>query len=244
MLSKRRSVGIGTFIHPTVTMPDAYEIGDNCYIGEGVKFLVPYVKIGDYTKIHQYTLVPGQHEVFIGHNCWIGGNCILDGYGFLNIGNNVGIGADSQIWTHIRFGDWLAGCRFQSVKETYIEDDVWFVGHCLVSPITAKTRSMAMLGSLIVADMEANHVYAGSPAKDMTEKFGTQFYTTMNPVEIQRNFDKLVGQFIREHPFSDIQLEPSYFDPLTRQYTKTGSKAEIAFMKFLLPLVKFLPRNG
>ncbi len=75
----------------------------------------------------------------------------------------------------MRFGDPLQGCRWESSKPMVIEDDVWFVGHCLVSPIHAKAKSMAMLGSLVTKDMEANRTYAGTPAKDMTEKLGPQY---------------------------------------------------------------------
>lgn len=53
-----------------------------------------------------------------------------------------------------------------------VEDGVWFVGHCLVSPIRAKARSMAMLGSVVTKDMDHNRIYAGTPAKDITDKVG------------------------------------------------------------------------
>jgi thiamine monophosphate synthase len=52
---------------------------------------------------------------------------------------------------------------------------VWFVGHCIVSPINAKDKSMALVGSVVTKDMDENKIYAGSPAKDITEKVLPQF---------------------------------------------------------------------
>ena len=39
-----------------------------------------------------------------------------------------------------------------------------------LSFILAKDKSMALVGSVITSDMEENHIYGGSPAKDLTNK--------------------------------------------------------------------------
>lgn len=56
-----------------------------------------------------------------------------------------------------------------------LEDDVWIVGHGIVSPITAHKKSMLLVGGVIAKDMDENHVYGGTPAKDLTEHLGAQF---------------------------------------------------------------------
>src|SRR5690606_28723860 len=60
-------------------------------------------------------------------------------------------------------------------KPAIIGNDVWFVGHCIVSPIIADNKSMAMVGSVITKDMKFNEIYAGSPAKSISDKIGFQF---------------------------------------------------------------------
>lgn len=109
----------------------------------------------------------------IGRNCWFGGNVILDSMGGLDIDDNVGIGAHSQVWTHMQFGDLVEGCRFYSNRYMYIGKDVWLVGHCILSPVEVGERSMALVGSVITKNMLPNHIYAGVPAQDVTEKWET-----------------------------------------------------------------------
>lgn len=133
-----------------------------------------HFEIGNYGTIYDGCFFAGG-SYRIGHNFWLGHGAIIDGAGGTTIGDNVGIGAQSQLWTHIAFGDTLQGCRFHGSKQLVIGNDVWFVGHCLVSPITAGDRSVAMLGSVVVKDMEPDRTYAGSPATDQTDKFGPQF---------------------------------------------------------------------
>jgi acetyltransferase-like isoleucine patch superfamily enzyme len=226
-------------------------IGDNCYIGENVQIICDDFSIGDYSKIQHDTNIHGYLPCHIGHNAWIGQYSIIDSIGGTTIGNNCGIGAHSQLWSHIKYGDTLEGCRFLMEKPLTIGNDVWFVGHCIVSPIIAEDKSMAMVGSVVTKDMKFNEIYAGSPAKSISDKIGFQF----NEVSIQ---DKLVTMnlYLKEwnnklnsikivSDISEIDFndkEVSYFNVSNRTYSKRGSLDEISFMKFLLPARgKFTP---
>lgn len=227
-------------------------IGDNCYIGENVQIICDDFSIGDYSKIQHDTNIHGYLPCHIGHNAWIGQFTIIDSIGGTTIGNNCGIGAHSQIWSHIKFGDTLEGCRFLSEKPMHIGNDVWFVGHCIVSPITAADKSMAMVGSVITKDMNYNEIYAGSPAKSISDKIGFQFteisisdkMDTMNAYlkEWQGNAKSI--QIIADASEIDFNNQGvTYFDVSDRTYTKRGTDAEISFMKFLLPAKgKFIPK--
>mgnify|MGYP000935728480 CR=1 FL=1 len=174
-------------------------LGDFCYIGSGVRIMTPAFEIGDYSKIHSRSTGHGDNPLIIGRNCWIGPNVKLDTMGGLTIDDNVGIGADSQIWTHLRFGDIVEGCRFFSEKNMYIPKDVWFVGHCIVSPVNIGEKSMALAGSVITREMLPNHVYAGVPASDMTARLGMQFRNR----SIKQKFEimsSLVDDFVEKNP--------------------------------------------
>lgn len=223
-------------------------IGDNCYIGKDVQIIIDDLTIGDYSKIHHHTNIHGYKPCKIGHNAWIGQYTIIDSIGGTTIGDNCGIGSHSQLWSHIKYGDTLEGNRFLSENPLIIGKDVWFVGHCIVSPIVAKDRSMALVGSVVTKDMEENHVYAGSPAKDITDKIGNQF----NTVSIDEKYNKMVS-YLNETNLKNIKIvksnkefvfdDPfSYFDVDTRTYTKKRTDDEIKFMSFLLPdKAKFTP---
>lgn len=225
------------------------KIGDNTYIGDHVQIMVDDLEIGDYCKIHHHTNLHGYLPLKIGHNAWIGQYSIIDSIGGTTIGNNCGIGAHSQLWSHIKYGDDLEGCNYNSTKELIVGNDCWFVGHCIVSPIVAKDKSMALVGSVITKDMEENHIYGGSPAKDLTGKIPSQFKT----LTVDEKYNKMMAYY---HEFgspasikiikesSEIVKEGfSYFNVSDRTYTKLSTEEEISFMKFLLPTrAKFVPQ--
>jgi acetyltransferase-like isoleucine patch superfamily enzyme len=225
------------------------KIGDNTYIGDHVQILVDDLEIGDYCKIHHHTNLHGYLPLKIGHNAWIGQYSIIDSIGGTTIGNNCGIGAHSQLWSHIKYGDDLEGCNYNSTKELIIGNDCWFVGHCIVSPIVAKDKAMALVGSVITKDMEENHIYGGSPARDLTGKIPSQFKT----LTVDEKYNKMIAYYNEAgSPFNVKIIKDSseitedcftYFNVSTRTYTKLSTEEEIAFMKFLLPTrAKFVPQ--
>lgn len=249
-------LGKNTIIEPTAVIRGINGnarniiIGDNCYIGHNVQIICDEFSIGDYSKIQHNTNVHGYLPCTIGHNAWIGQYSILDSIGGLTIGNNCGIGAHSQLWSHIKYGDTLEGCRFLSESASKIGNDVWFVGHCIVSPIIAEDKSMALAGSVVTKNMLFNTIYAGSPAKSISEKAGGQFIE----VSVEDKMNKM-KKYLQEFQPSTQQIkivdsekeinfndDISYFNVNNRTYTKKQSDIEIAFMKFLLPAkAKFTP---
>lgn len=249
-------------ISPAATIDPSVTFGPNCRsvkIGHGTRIHrdvyidVQELEVGDYVTIHHGSVLHGEN-VQIGHNCWIGHYSILDGHGgLLSIGNNVGIGAQSQLWSHMKFGDVMAGCRWNRLSQLVIEDDVWFVGHCIVSPITAYRRSMLMVGGLATRNMEENRVYAGSPAADVTDRFGPQF-DEVSADELERRFLELVAEYslaggerasiqLHSGPWPSVPpIDATLFRASTREYLPRYVPEETAFMRFLLyDRAKFLP---
>lgn len=230
-------------------------IGYGALVGDDVYIDVEELTVGDYVTLHHGTTLHGK-TCAIGHNCWIGQYCILDSLGGrLVLGNNVGVGAHSQLWSHMKFGDRLAGCRWYRMGSLEIGDDAWFVGHCIVTPIKAAARSMLMVGGVAVRDMEDNHVYAGSPAKDMTEKFGPQF-EPVSPADQQARFAAYLEEYRRLGAETDFVLvvpDPralvadgrhTPFCLETREYLPRYTPEEFRFMRFLLyDRAKFVPRR-
>lgn len=227
-------------------------LGDGVIIGDGTRIEMTDLVIGDYTHINNNCLFTGDDWCRIGHNCWFGHYSIVNSTGTAYIGNGVGVGAHSQLWSHIYFGDLLEGCRFASRSPLVIEDDVWFVGHCIVSPIRAQKRSMAMVGSVVTRDMEENHVYAGVPAKDMTDKFGPQF-EEVGFEEKREKMENYLREFLDKfHPPENririvekidlSQRELSQFSLTERVYIKNLYLEEVMFMRYLSPTkAKFFP---
>lgn len=247
--AKQIYIGKGSVIDSSATikgvngLAENIHIGDHCYIGKNVQILCDNFSIGDYSKIHHGTTIHGYKPCIIGHNAWIGQYCIIDSIGGVSIGNNCGIGAHSQLWSHIKYGDTLEGNRFLSEGKLEVGEDVWFVGHCIVSPIKAADKSMAMVGSVITKNMDFNTIYAGSPAVEISSKIGNQFID----VSIDDKFLRLVAylkkaglestaiKIAKSKKEVDFGDDYTYFNVEDRRYTKKNSLHEIEFMKFLLP---------
>ncbi len=250
-------VGMNTVIEPSAIIrglngnASRVVIGDNCYIGAHVQIICDDFSLGDYCRIQHNTTVHGYLPCKIGHNAWIGQFVIIDSIGGMTIGNNCCIGAQSQLWSHFKFGDTLEGCRFLSEKSMTIGNDVWIAGHCSLTPIIAADKSMAMAGSVVTKNMEYNQVYAGTPAMNITNKVGTQF----NEVSVEEKLEKMKN-YLAEFGLCKNEIEivgnleqvdfenrsKTFFEVSGRKYTKRNLPAEIAFMKFLLPeKAKFVP---
>lgn len=231
------------------------EIGYGCFIGNETYIDVEELVIGDYTTIHHGSIIHGI-KTKIGHNCWFGHYTIIDSLGGNTvIGNNVGVGAHSQLWSHMKFGDTLFGCRWNSAGELILEDDVWLVGHSIVGPIHAHKKAMLMTGSVAVKDMEENKIYSGSPAKDISGALGLQFEET-DINAITESFEKLKNQFSEEtginserfvivDEFSDDRGDDyTEFNLNTREYKPVRTEEEFNFLKFLLyDKAKFVPHE-
>lgn len=231
-------------------------IGDHVHIGDDVRIDSGTFEIGDYGTIYRDSFFPGPGDLVIGHNFWLGAGSIVDSKGGTTIGNNVGVGAQSQLWTHMIYGDVMAGCRFHTAKPLRIGDDAWLVGHCLVSPVTIGERALIMLGSLVTRDVAADRTVAGIPAADITERIGPQFKLTSRE-ERERYLRERLETFAQKNRIRDIDrrfvivasaeearqaaADATAFDVVNRTYTKRGTDLEVKFMRFLLPEAKFVP---
>lgn len=244
IVSDDYEVGRGVVIEEGVIIKaDRVRIGDYAYIGHGTRIYAPDVAIGDYTRINAETFAGGSQGLKIGHNCYVGGKVRLDSHGGLTIGNNVGIGDHSQIWTHIRHGSVVSGCRFNHAYPLHIHDDAWLVGHVLVGGAQhIGSRAMCLLGSTVTRDVPADTTYAGNPAKDITDKFGRQF-ETLTILDVLLRLHAAINDFEADNPQFRGWLVPTmtagdirddgrtYFDVSTNRYTKRHSAAEVAFMR-------------
>ena len=230
---------------------DNFTLGDGVLIRDNVVIEGPEVSIGDYTVIGSGVEISGRSPCLIGMSCWIGARTMIDSSGSVSIGNGVGLATSSQLWTHMRFGDTLQGCRFEWNRDLVIEDDVYVGGNSLLGPIHAGRRSAALLGSVVTSDMYENRVYAGVPAVDITHKVGHHFSDVDVDTKFRTMVDKL-EEFKAQRPgIQDIEIvkdwpnekDPnvSYFNVSTREYTKRLAPSEVDFMLFLLTPIKFYP---
>ena len=170
------------------------EIGDCTFIGEKTRVLIPSIRIGDYCKVHNHALFLGTESCGIGHNCWIGEYTVLNCHGQLEIGNNVAIGGNSHIWTHVRAGELLEGSTLCSSDPVKIEDNVWLVGNgtTIYPGVTLAEGTVVMPNSVVIKSTQPRRCYAGSPAVDVTSKLNP-----WKPISIDKRF-AMMQEFTKE----------------------------------------------
>ena len=173
-----------------------FSVGDNCFIGHDSKIIVPIFEVGDYGTLHNHLFVNGVKPCIIGHNFWIGQNCILNALDRLTIGNGVGIGTYSSVWTHVGHGELIEGCTIYNIAPVVIEDDVWIVGSFnVVSPgVTLGRKSVILTGSTVKKDVAPYSCVAGTPARDITDKVSP--YRELTIEEKYKMIKKFMKDFV------------------------------------------------
>lgn len=174
------------------------EVGDHFFLGSDSKLLMPTVVTGDYVSLHNHLLANGLRPCFIGHNTWVGQNCVLNSNELLTIGNNVGIGAYTSVYTHGFFGELLEGCEVFNVAPVVIEDDAWLVGaYNVVSPgVTVGRRAIVLTSSVVSHDVAAERCVAGAPARDVTDRIKP--FRTVTIEEKLSLIKGFVGEYVAE----------------------------------------------
>jgi acetyltransferase-like isoleucine patch superfamily enzyme len=227
-------------------------IGDGCVFMDNIVVNAEEFSIGDFGTVYSEAFFPGPGCLSIGHNSWIGKGAIIDAQGGTILGNNVGVGAYSQLWSHVRFGDIALGARFQGAQPLRIDDEVWISPGCIVSPVHVRRKSMLLAGAVLTTDTEENTLYAGVPARSMEGKMAPPF-REMSLEESKLLLEERLYRFCRQFgvPRQQIQVLPGdaltgdrpaiVINAATRSYDKRGTALERRLLRFLLPDIKLIP---
>lgn len=246
-VSSELKIGEETWVSPglEVGFPDKpverFIVGDGCRLYAGQIASRNFV-CGDYVTIHEGVWAYGRQSIVIGHNGWFGRRVTLDAEGGVWIGNGVGVGQDTHLWSHIRHGDTLAGNRWLKFGDFRAGDDVWFVGRCTSAPAVHGDRSMAMVESNLTRGMPPDTIWGGNPARELTDKLGPPFLP-LPLADRMTEFSNRCAEFRAKHNVDSSVFDfiAATFDVEARTYQKSGHPVERAFMRFLLPEAKFVP---
>lgn len=248
-VSSELLVGEGTEISPDIEigLPDKpverFVVGDGCRLYSGQIASRNFI-CGDFVTIHEGVWAYGRQSIVIGHNSWFGRRVTLDAEGGCWIGNGVGVGQDSHLWSHIRHGDTLVGNRWLRFGEFRAGDDAWFVGRCTSAPADHGDRSMAMVESNLTKSMGPDQIWGGNPARELTDKLGPPF-EHVSVIDRLDEFHRRCEEFRSKFdPGPEFDFITASFDVVARTYDKTGTALERDFVRWLLPEAKFVPSGS
>jgi acetyltransferase-like isoleucine patch superfamily enzyme len=126
-----------------------------------------------YPEIEAHVLIKRAHgllgSVQMGKGVFLGSNVKIDRSGYVDIGNDVWISENANIYTHMHV---LDSDRIMKVPEKIlstklkIEDEVWIGANVIIleSVRSVGACSVVGAGSVVTKDVPANAVVAGNPA--------------------------------------------------------------------------------
>jgi maltose O-acetyltransferase len=125
-------------------------------------------KIGENTNLEK-GIFSNSENILIGANCHIGFDAIWNGFGRIEIGDNVIIGPKSTIWTvnhNFRSDKFLPYDEFEIAKSVIVKQNVWLGINVSLAPgVTIGEGAIIAMGSVVVKDVPALSIMGGNPAK-------------------------------------------------------------------------------
>lgn len=138
-------------------------------------------------KTHRSKFLIGSHSRIFPF-CWID-----TGEG-VTIGNHVGIGGHTLIFTHGVWSNYLDGGPV-TYEPVVIEDEVWLPWRVFVMPgVTIGKKTIVGANSVITKSTPENCLVAGSPAKLIKENFIVKPSIQTQHVMLQKIFNEFVLQ--------------------------------------------------
>ena len=150
-------------------------IGEKCAIKEdSIINCFKGIEIGDRCVIDRNVFVGGMQsehsEIKVGNDCAILYRAYLNSTRKILIGNNVGIGGYTQIFTHSAWQNVLLG-HPNKFGDVSIKDNVWIPWNVTVLPgIRIGKNSLVGAGSVVTKNVSSNAFVAGNPAKIKRKK--------------------------------------------------------------------------
>jgi len=214
--ARKIQLGAGTQVGDRVQLnslrgglAERWVMGHQCLLGNDCRLALPTLVCGDYVNIHNHGLLNGAQPMVLGHNCWVGQNCVLNSDSLLWVGNHVGIGAYSCLYTHAYWGDVLEGCTLCKSEPVVVEDDCWIVGsYNVIAPgLQLGARSIVLTGSMVSRSVLPEQVVGGAPARPLQRS---------KPMYVKRSLeeklDMMAGYLDEFASFQGLTLEKGISD--------------------------------
>lgn len=198
------SVVIGNNVHikcETIKIGKFSVIGDNVQITCNRFEADDWLYMCDGVEVGRGGCNGPNSNVKIGKHVGIFENTIINPSESVEIGDDVGIGAEVMIWTHGAWLDVLQGfpSDFGPVK---IGNNVWLPARNIVLPnVTIGDNSVIGIGSIINKDIPAGSLAAGSPCKVIKENY---YPKKISEVEQSQIIQGIISDWNKLHEIKKI----------------------------------------
>lgn len=195
--AKEMNIGRNVTIKPlAVVNSEILEIGDNSVIKSLSFISTRIVRLKTYVHLANFCFIRGPFvktsEIIIGDHSRVFPFCWLDTNRKITIGDHVGIGGFTLIFTHGVWSNYFKGGPV-SFKEVTLEDNVWLPWRVFIMPGTTIGKdSIIGANSLVNGTIPPNSLAAGSPAKVLRN----DFLKELSPEEIGDRLETAVADFM------------------------------------------------
>lgn len=212
-------------------------LGNNVIIGENVVFdVTEKLVIGDRSIIGDYFEISGRHiiigkEFWSGKHCQIGGGsckdkrsslligdqCHLGNYGSINtarpviIGDEVGLGEGTKVYTHGAYLSFLDGFPVD-FGPVIIESHVWCPNAIIMPNVTIGHDTVVGAGAVITKSIPSGSLAVGCPAKVIRENC---YPKKLTDEEFRIKMNEFVKHF--KDDIADIEIQKMYDGPIKQR---------------------------
>lgn len=170
ILGKNVTFGIDVIIN----VSERLEIGDRSIIGNHFEISGRWIKIGREFWSGKHCTIGGGScferlsKLTIGDWVHLGDNAFINTAREVKIGNEVGLGQDTKIYTHGAYQSFLNGfpVEFGSV---IIEDNVWCPSAMIMPNVTIGHDTVVGAGAVVTQNLPSRCLAVGIPAKVIKE---------------------------------------------------------------------------
>ena len=161
--------------HSTIDVREKLFLGESSYINPYCRISGRDIEIGGNFRMLTWSSIGGGSCFEIHSKLRVGNNCHLGEFSFINtadevfIGEEVGIGMRSAIFTHGAYQSFIQGypVTFGPVR---IEDNCWLPQAVVLPNVTIGRGSVVATGSLVNRDLPEYCLAGGVPAKVLQER--------------------------------------------------------------------------
>ncbi len=184
-------------------------IGKNVKISPFSVVKANEVRLSDFSHIESFAIINGPSidggNFELGRHSRVFPFCWIEPGEGVYIGDHVGIGGHTLIFTHGSWSDYLHGGPVQ-FGPVYIEDHVWIPWRVFIMPgVTIGTRSIIAANSTVVKSTAAHTLVAGSPGKVIKENINQELSDEKFKTRIKHIFEEF-EKYEKRTPNQSSQL--------------------------------------